>query len=82
MRISLRPNDSGYANHVALRSHGKRASIKLNGEEQTYCITADSEAGVVVRYVHPFVFDKERECMVDEVVHGRVEIELADEMVL
>lgn len=82
MRISLRSTDSGYPNHVALRSHGKRASIKLNGEPQTFCVTADSEAGVVVRYVQPLQYDAERQRMVDEVVHGKVEIELADELVL
>jgi hypothetical protein len=82
VRISIRPGDSGYLNHATLRAHGRRASVKLNGELQTYCVTADSEAGVVVRYVQPFQYDAERQRLVDEVVHGKVEIELADEMVL
>jgi hypothetical protein len=82
MRISIRPNDSGHAIQRHLRSHGQRALIKFNGVSQVGAITADSEAGMLVRYVNPMVFDAERQCMVDEVVHGRVEIEIVDEAVL
>lgn len=78
MKISIRPGDSGYPNHATLRATGRRASVKLNGELQTYCVTADSEAGVVVRYVQPFRYDQERQRLVDEVVHGKVEIEFAE----
>ena len=82
MRISIRPSDPGYQTHVYARGHGRRASVMLNGELQTYAVTADSDCGMVVRYVHPFQYDAERAALVDEVVHGKVEIEFADEMVL
>jgi hypothetical protein len=82
VRISIRPGDPGYTNHATLRAHGRRASVKLNGELQTYCLTADSDCGMVVRYMHPFQFDADRRALVDEVVHGKVEIEFQDEMVL
>jgi hypothetical protein len=82
MRISIRSNDPGHQNHVYARANGRRASVKLNGELQTHAVTADSDCGMVVRYVHPFVYDPDRQALVDEVVHGKVEIEFADEMVL
>ena len=86
MRISIRPNDSGYKNQVWLRSNGKKALVTFNGEPQSGAITADDEAGMIVRYkVGPdgrLEVDAARECIVDEVCHGRVEIEIQDEMVL
>lgn len=82
MRISLRRTDSGYENYIHFRSRLQRTLIKLNGELQTTCITADDEAGVIMRYKSPVEFDKERQCLVDEVVHGKVEIEIIDESVL
>lgn len=82
MRLSIRPRDSGYANYA----HNKRLAIKLNGELQTMCYTADSEAGVIVRVKtdaagNPIV-DKERQEIVDEVLHGKVEIEIYDAVVM
>lgn len=82
MRISIRPTDPGYSNHAICRAQGRRASIKLNGEPQLYAVTADDHCGMIVRFVHPLVWDSDRHCMVDEAVHGKVEIEFADEMVL
>lgn len=86
MRVSIRPNDSGYRNWVQLASMGKRIIVKLDGEQQTLCITADDEAGVIVRHVKDndgnLIFDKDRQAFEDEVRHGRVEIEVSDAMVL
>jgi hypothetical protein len=86
MRVSIRPGDSGYSLHRHLRSNGKRAIITLNGEHESGAITADSEAGVLVRYKiddeGEMEFDLDREDYVDEVIHGKVEIEVVDEMVL
>lgn len=82
MRISIHKNDSGYGAHNYARSIGKKPSIKFNGEIQTSCITADSDAGMVVRLVQPLCFDAARQAFVDEVCHGRVEIEFHDEYVL
>lgn len=86
MRVSVRPNDSGFATQRNLRSRGLRALVTLNGEHESGAITADDEAGVVVRYKRDaegeMEFDVDREDYVDEVVHGRVEIEVVDEMVL
>ena len=82
MRVSIRPNDSGYINHARLRANGHRVIVRLNGELQTSAVTADNEAGVVVRYAQPLEYDRERECLVDEVVHWRVEIEVVEESVL
>jgi hypothetical protein len=86
MRVSVLSNDSGYRNHATLRANGKRAHVTLNGEHQYECITADSEVGMVVRYLRnaagALIVDRERERVVDEVVHGKVEIEIIDEMVL
>ena len=82
MRVSIRPSDSGYSLHRHLRSNGKRVIVTLDGEHVSGAVTADDEAGVLVRYVEPFDVDRERECVRDEVIHGRVEIEVVDEMVL
>jgi hypothetical protein len=82
MRVSIRPNDSGYINHARLRASGNRVLVRLNGELQTTAVTADNEAGVIVRYVQPLEYDRGRECLVDEVVHGRVDIEVIEESVL
>lgn len=86
MRISVKRSDSGYQNYIHARSRLQRTIVKLDGELQTACITADDEAGVIVRYKvgadGAFVFDREREDLVDEVLHGKVEIEFIDESVL
>jgi len=82
MRISLRPKDSGYHNYIHTRSRLQRTIIKLDGVVQSACITADDEAGVIVRYKEPMAWDAERACLIDEVVHGRVEIDICDEEVL
>lgn len=83
MRISLRPKDSGYHEYIQARCHLKRFLIRLNGELQTACVTADDEAGMIVRFKvgadGEFEFDRDRACLVDEVVHGKVEIELINE---
>lgn len=86
MRLSLRPGDSGYGPYLHARACGKRASVTFNGVTQFLCITADSEAGMVVRIKCDAqgnaVVDKDRQAFVDEVLHGKVEIELYDEVTL
>lgn len=82
MRLSIRRSDSGFQNYLLSRSRLQRTIITLDGVQQTGCITADDEANVVVRFKHPMEFDRERQELVDEVVHGRVAIEFIDEAVL
>lgn len=82
MRISIRQNDSGYHNYLHLRAHLQRTIVRLNGEIQTAAITADDEAGMVVRLQLPLKFDQERATFKDEVLHGKVEIEVQPEMML
>lgn len=82
MRISVKRSDSGYQNYIHARSRLQRTLVTLDGKLQAGCITADDEANVIVRYVDPLQIDKERQELVDEVVHGRVEIEFQDEVVL
>jgi hypothetical protein len=86
MRVSIRPQDSGYMNHRHLRANGRRAVVYFNGEHETGAITADDEAGMIVRYIKDtdgeILVDLDRECPMDEVVHGKVEIEVVEEMVL
>lgn len=81
MRVSIKPNDSGYAYWCHLRAHGKRVFVKLDGVPQFMCLTADDESGVVVRYL-PDQYDADRQDFADEVRHGKVEIEIADQTVL
>lgn len=82
MRVSIRHNDSGYSTHRYLRSNGRRAIIHFNGKHESGVITADDEAGMIVRYVQPLTVDPARECVMDEVLHGKVEIEVIEETVL
>lgn len=76
MRISIRPSDTGYAAYITAAAHNRKAVVKLNGEPQFMCVTADSDCGMVVRYVKGpdgvLTYDQERQCIVDEVVHGKV----------
>lgn len=85
-RISIRPNDSGYANHCDVRRQGYRANIKFNDQPQFGVVTADSAAGMIVRLKTDdkgqYVYDAERQDIVDEVLHGKVEIEFAPERML
>ena len=85
-RISIRPDDSGFKQHRHARTNGYQWTITLNGEPVLGCITADSEHGMVVRYKHDtagaLIWDKERQCLVDEVLHGKVEITYCPEVTL
>lgn len=86
MRISIRPSDTGYSNYTTAKIHNRKAMVTLNGEPQFLCVTADSDCGMVVRYAKneagSLVYDQERQELIDEVVHGKVEIEFQDVMVL
>ena len=86
MRVSIRPNDSGFRTFIHHRNLGLRPIVKLNGEPQFYAITADDEAGVVVRYGFDVngdpIYDQDRQCLIDEVIHGKVEIEFMPTAVL
>lgn len=82
MRLSVRQSDSGFANYCAIISRLKKVLIKFNGELQTLCITADDEAGMIVRMAQPVAWDRNRAQFVDEVLHGRVEIEIVAATVL
>jgi hypothetical protein len=44
MRISVDPNDRGFSPLVK----SKRFMVKVNGEEQKYCITADTELNLAI----------------------------------
>lgn len=82
MRVSIRPNDPGYHNHLSARQQGYRAAIKFEGTPQFGVITADSDNGVIVRIKDPVKWDRERSAPVDEVLHGKVEIEFNAEVCL
>lgn len=82
MRISIRPNDPGYHNHLSARQQGYRASVRFNGEQAFGIITADADNGVLVRIAQPVKWDADRGQFVDEVLHGRVEVSLEPEMML
>ena len=82
MRISVRPNDSGYGAYCRVIGAGKRISVKFNGEPEYHAVTADTDAGMLVRLAQPLRFDKDRAAFADEVLHGRVEVELYDSVTL
>lgn len=72
MRISADPHDPGYEAFC----RNRRVVVLLDGDPQRFVVTADEEAGVIVRYRldecgRP-VFDDER--LVKDVVLGRVEV--------
>lgn len=46
MRMSIRADDPGYENY---QRYG-RSTVFLGGKEVRFCITADEEEGMVVRY--------------------------------
>lgn len=85
MRLSIRPNDPGYQLYRAGRAQGARPSIKFNGEPALGIVTADSDCGMMVRLQRngdDYVYCPDRRELLDEVVHGRVEIEWVEEMML
>lgn len=86
MRISIRASDPGHAQHLYAKSIGRRAIVKLDGVHQVGCVTADDHCGMVVRLSKDkdgeWAFDHDRQALVDEVVHGKVEIEWMDEVML
>lgn len=86
MRISIRPTDSGYRNFATVCAACKSIVVKFNGAEQIGCDTADAEAGMIVRYTRDdkgaFTFDRERQAFTDEVLHGKVEIEIIERLFL
>ena len=49
MRVSIRPNDSGYLNHARLRANDHRVIVRLNGELQTSAVTADNATACQAR---------------------------------
>jgi hypothetical protein len=72
MRISADEHDPGYEAYCRNRN----VVVLLDGDPQRFAVTADEEAGVLVRYRlddrgRP-VFDGER--LVRDVVLGRVEV--------
>lgn len=81
-RVSIRPNDPGYQTHLATRHQGYRAAVTFNGSPVTGVITADSDNGMIVRIKDPVEWDHERSAPVDEVLHGKVEIEFNAEVCL
>lgn len=84
MRLSIRPNDSGYPYFLNATSRLQRATVLFNDVHQTLVVTADSEAGMLVRVkcdaAGKPIWDCDRSCFEEEVVHGKVEIEF-NEMV-
>lgn len=49
MRISADRTDAGYSMFCAVLAEGKKVYVFLNEKEQQECITADDEAGFVLR---------------------------------
>ena len=86
MRVSVNRTDAGYSQYAYVRAAGKRVYVTFNGERQTAVITADSDCGMIVRLLTDakgdFIFDRDRRAFQDEVLHGKVEIDLYDEVIL
>ncbi len=77
MRISVVPSDEGYVNSE-LR---KNAVVYLDGVKQRFCVTADEEQGVIVRYVVKsgnLSIDGSGATLEVETVKGKVVIEVED----
>ncbi len=75
MRISVVPSDEGYVNS-GLR---EKANVYLDGVKQRFCVTADEEQGVVVRYVvknGDLSIDGSGGTLEVETVKGKVVIEI------
>ncbi len=77
MRISVVPSDEGYVNSE-LR---EKANVYLDGVKQRFCVTADEEQGLVVRYVVKngnLSIDGSGTTLEVETVKGKVVIEVED----
>ena len=77
MRISVVPSDEGYVNSE-LR---KNAVVYLDGVKQRFCVTADEEQGLVVRYVVKngnLSIEGAGATLEVETVRGKVVIEVED----
>lgn len=50
MRLSIYPNDPGYAAFRAMRARGLVPVISVNGEAVNGCVTADTKRGSVTMF--------------------------------
>lgn len=86
MRVSIQPHDSGYLLWRQILAAGNAVHVKFNGATEHGALTADSEAGLIIRYKRNatggITYDAERQALLDEVLHGRVEIEIHKRRVL
>ncbi|WP_155807772.1 hypothetical protein [Bordetella petrii] len=48
MRLTVFEGEPGYCQYRAVRLHGLRIMVRLNGEPVAHCVTADTRRGVVV----------------------------------
>lgn len=81
MRLSARKDDPGYEAFNALYSNGKRPVAFLDGVEQRAAVTADEEAGLIVRHVlddegKPQLDPNDPHRVWEETVRGEVRIEV------
>ncbi|MNV42787.1 hypothetical protein D3C71_1344740 [compost metagenome] len=76
MRLSIDKRDPGFSH----RAVGLKARIYLDGVEQTHCVTADEEEGLIVRYrlneAGKPIVDEANEAFVLETARGKVQIDL------
>lgn len=86
MRVSIHPHDSGYVTWRHVLAAGNSVIVKFNGAPIYECVTADSEAGMIVclarDYDGKLIWDDNRQALADRVQHGRVEIEIHERKVL
>lgn len=79
-RVSVDKSDPGYEPWIKLRSRGKDIRTLLDGVPVKYCVTADSDEGLVVRYP----CDRNGRVLIHgdqvvmESVHGKVELQVFD----
>jgi hypothetical protein len=86
MRVSVNHRDTGFRAFSDLRAQGYRVFVKLNGESQFHCVTADDQCGMIERFRADaggsLVYDKDRQSFETEVVHGKVEISIHEQLTL
>jgi len=82
MRISANSDDIGYQAYMQSLADRKTVTVRLDGVEQSVCITADEEAGSLVRCVldaqgRAQIDPNDKESIWVETVHGKVEVTIS-----
>lgn len=77
-RVSVREEDPGYERYVALTAGRNRIEVTLNGEALSDVVTADPDAGYVLRHLidenGKYVLNETRDEICTEELHGEVRL--------